>query len=130
MRITIFGAAGSVGSRVVAEALSRGHDVTAVVRRESHASSIPVGTKVRFGDASSVEQVTAFSTGEDVVISATRPSMGREQDLVATARALLTGVARSGTRLILVGGAATLTVPKSGRLVVDDSQYLPAAARD
>ncbi|WP_373299811.1 NAD(P)H-binding protein [Streptomyces xantholiticus] len=32
MRITVFGAAGNVGRRTVAEALSRGHDVTAVVR--------------------------------------------------------------------------------------------------
>ena len=30
MRITVFGAAGNVGSRVVAEALHRGHEVTGV----------------------------------------------------------------------------------------------------
>ncbi|GLW07187.1 hypothetical protein Misp01_23170 [Microtetraspora sp. NBRC 13810] len=33
MRITVFGAAGNVGRRVVAEASSRGHRVTAVTRR-------------------------------------------------------------------------------------------------
>ena len=32
MRIIVFGAAGNIGSRIVAEALSRHHDVTAVVR--------------------------------------------------------------------------------------------------
>ncbi|WP_432279665.1 NmrA family NAD(P)-binding protein [Nocardia brasiliensis] len=32
MRITVFGATGDVGSRVVAEALTRGHEVLAVVR--------------------------------------------------------------------------------------------------
>lgn len=32
MRITVFGAAGHAGSRALAEALARGHQVTAVVR--------------------------------------------------------------------------------------------------
>ena len=32
MKITILGATGNAGSRVVAEAMSRGHEVTAVVR--------------------------------------------------------------------------------------------------
>jgi putative NADH-flavin reductase len=32
MRIAVFGAAGNTGSRIVAEALGRGHQVTAVVR--------------------------------------------------------------------------------------------------
>ena len=32
MRITVLGSTGNVGRRVVAEALSRGHEVTAVVR--------------------------------------------------------------------------------------------------
>ena len=32
MRIVVFGAGGRVGSRTVAEALARGHEVTAVVR--------------------------------------------------------------------------------------------------
>ncbi len=30
MKVTVFGATGDVGRRVVTEALSRGHDVTAV----------------------------------------------------------------------------------------------------
>ena len=43
MRITVFGAAGSVGSRVVAEALSRGHEVTAVVRNSTRFGELPDG---------------------------------------------------------------------------------------
>ena len=35
MRITVFGVAGGVGARVVAETLSRGHEVTAVVRNRA-----------------------------------------------------------------------------------------------
>jgi putative NADH-flavin reductase len=32
MKIAIFGAGGRIGSRIVNEALNRGHDVTAIVR--------------------------------------------------------------------------------------------------
>lgn len=45
-------------------------------------------------------------------------------------RALLDGIARSGARLLVVGGAATLIVPGgNGAIVLDDIRYLPAAAR-
>jgi carboxymethylenebutenolidase len=130
MRITVFGAAGSIGSRIVTEALSRGHEVTAVVRSEARISSLPPGAQGRIGDASSADQVAALSAGQDLVISATRPPPGKEQDLVTVAKALLAGVARSGVRLLLVGGAANLKVPDTGGLVVDDPRYCPAFVRD
>src|SRR5688572_30315442 len=100
MRITVFGAVGSVGSRIVAEALSRGHEVTAVVRNEARLPSLPAGARGRIGDATSVDQVAALSAGQDLVISATRPAAGNAQDLVTMAKALLAGVTRSGARLL------------------------------
>jgi carboxymethylenebutenolidase len=130
MRITVFGAVGSVGSHVVAEALSRGHEVTAVVRRPAQLSSLPAAARGRVGDATRVDQVAALSAGQDLVISATRPPPPHEQDLVAAAKALLAGVTQSGVRLLLVGGAASLKVPGTGCLVVDDPRYVPPAVRD
>ncbi|WP_329247217.1 NAD(P)H-binding protein [Actinoallomurus sp. NBC_01490] len=124
MRITVFGAAGGVGSRVVAEALDRGHEVTAVVRRSGHRHD---GARVRTGDAADAGEVARLSTGQDVVIAATRPAPGREHELAATAEALLTGVARTdpAARLLIVGGAATLTVPGTGGFVVDAPDFPP-----
>jgi putative NADH-flavin reductase len=64
------------------------------------------------------------------VISATRPAPGSEKDLVAAARSLLAGLARTNVRLLLVGGAATLTVPGAGgRTVIDDPSF-PTAWQD
>lgn len=129
MRITVFGAAGNVGSRVVAEALSRGHDVTAVVRDPSRFGELPNAARARAGDAGKVEDVAALSAGEDVVISATRPAPGNERALVTNMEALLAGVARTGVRLLVVGGAGSLTVPASGgATVLDDPRYRPPAA--
>ncbi|AKU94594.1 Dienelactone hydrolase [Labilithrix luteola] len=126
----MFGAAGSVGSRIVGEALLRGHEVTAVVRDESRLSSLPAGARGRIGDATSVDQVAALSAGQDLVISATRPAPGNEQQLVTMAKSLLAGVTRSGVRLLLVGGAASLKVPDTGGLLVDDARYVPDFVRD
>lgn len=128
MRIAVFGAGGAVGGKVVAEALARGHEVTAVVRDPLRAKEISQATVVA-GDATRVTDTARLTEGHDVVIGATRPPDGRERELVTTTRALLDGAARTGVRLLLVGGAATLTTP-NGNTVLDDPAYLPAAARE
>lgn len=123
MRITVFGAGGNVGSRVVTEALARGHHVTAVVRDPARGYTLPGAVELRAGDAAAVADVAELSAGQDVVISATRPAPGREPELVATTEALLAGVARTGVRLLLVGGAAGLTVPGTGATLIDQPDF-------
>ncbi|MEV6770986.1 NAD(P)H-binding protein [Nocardia sp. NPDC051030] len=132
MRITVFGASGGVGSRVVEEALSRGHQVVAVSRHADRLRGLPAAVEVRTGDVSDPHQVTSLSEGSDVVISTTRPDLGREDDLVAAAEALLKGLANKGTRLLVVGGAGSLTVPGTGKTVIEQpdfpADWIPIAA--
>jgi len=130
MKITILGATGNAGSRVVTEALSRGHEVTAVVRNPTSTNNLPSGIRVITGDASNIEDVTKFSTGQDVVISAIRPASGLESDVIPTTRTLMDGLSKTGVRLLVVGGASTLMVPGTGgKTVIEDSNYLPVTAR-
>ena len=130
MRITVFGAAGNVGSRVVAEALSRGHEVTAVVRDPGRFHEVHAEANARAGDAGNVEDVAELSAGQDVVISATRPASGSESEFVTTTKALMDGLDRTGVRLLVVGGAASLTVPDTGgTILLDDPKFLPASSR-
>lgn len=129
MRITVFGAAGNVGRRVVAEALSRGHHVTAVVRDPARFPELPPGADARVGDAANADDVAELSTGQDVVIGATRPPAGSEGELVTATRGLLAGLARTGVRLLVVGGAAGLTVPGSGGATVVEDPGFPASLR-
>lgn len=130
MNITVIGAAGSVGRRVVAEALARDHRVRAVVRSLSRATEVPAGAEVLVGDAGRSEDVARLSAGQDVVVSAIRPALGHEGDLVAMAQAVLSGAARSSVRLLLVGGAGSLTVPGTGgTLVIDDPRHLDGRFR-
>ena len=130
MKITILGSTGNAGSRVVAEAQSRGHEVTAVVRNSSVTNNLPTGVKILTGDAANVGDVKKVSAGQDVVISAIRPASGHESDITSTTRSLMDGLAQTGVRLLVVGGAATLRVPgNDGKTVLEDSNYLPVSAR-
>ncbi|MGI5339029.1 NAD(P)-dependent oxidoreductase [Streptomyces sp. CA-181903] len=130
MRITIFGAAGNAGSTIAAEALARGHQVTAVVRDAARFDRLPTAAAHRTGDAADPGDVARLAAGQDVVVSAVRPAPGREHDLLTATKALLTGVAGTGARLLVVGGAGSLTVPGGdGRTVLDDPAWVPAAWR-
>jgi putative NADH-flavin reductase len=131
MKITVFGAAGSAGSRIVTEALSRGHMVTAVVRKQTRFDQLPNQAEKRQGDASQIEDVISLSKGQDLVIAATRPPEGQEKELVAISQSLLAGLTQTGVRLIVMGGAGSLMVAdKTDTLVVDDARYVSPAWRD
>ncbi|OOE73544.1 hypothetical protein BZG22_10540 [Salinivibrio sp. IB870] len=57
MNIIVFGATGDIGSRIVAEALQRGHKVTAVTRNEAAFAKLPDGVTpvaVNLNDADKV----------------------------------------------------------------------------
>jgi putative NADH-flavin reductase len=130
MQITVFGATGNVGRRVVGEALSRGHEVTAVVRDPSRFAELPAAAIARAGDAVIIDDVVRLSDGQDVVINATRSATSNLCDVAVMTRTLLDGAARTGARLLLVGGAANLTIPGAdGRTVIDDPKFLAPELR-
>lgn len=132
MRITIFGATGAVGSRVTLEALSRGHEVTAVGRNRQRLEALALNlstARVRRGDAADPGDVARLSYGQDLVISATRPVAGEEGELAIAAKGLVSGLAGTGVRLLIVGGAASLTLPGSAGTTVVDGPGFPAELR-
>jgi putative NADH-flavin reductase len=124
MRIIVFGANGRVGSRVVAEALERGHDVTAVVRDPENHSLQGDGATVVRGDATEPASVAELAAGHDLAISAVGPgSSGDLEAVPAAARALLEGLSRAGVpRLIAVGGGGTLEASPGVR-VLDTPEF-------
>ncbi|MGW4079038.1 NAD(P)-dependent oxidoreductase [Streptomyces asiaticus] len=129
MKIAVVGAAGMVGSRVVDEAVSRGHDLVAVFRKEP-AVAPPDGVIAVHGDANDPGRMSRLFAGADAVVAATRPAPGQEDTAVRTTEALLTAAKTAGTRILVVGGAAPLRDPgHPGRLVLDSPEYVPAPFR-
>jgi putative NADH-flavin reductase len=130
VQITVIGATGMVGSRVVAEATARGHVVTAAVRDAARAVALPPDVRIRTCDATDVADVARLAAGQDVVVAATRPAAGREDELVTQTTALLAAIAGTGARLLVVGGAGSLAVPGSGgRLVAEDPDLVASEYR-
>jgi putative NADH-flavin reductase len=124
MNIVLFGATGMIGSRLLNEFLSRGHQVTAVVR-DASAIEPHENVTVTAGDIFDPTSVADISRGADVVVSAYGPGPSKPDFLQAATRSLLRGVEASGVkRLIMVGGAGGLEVAPGLRLV-DTPDFLP-----
>lgn len=128
MKIIVLGARGDVGSRVVAEAVSRGHEVSAVVRDPAHLPSLPPSVRGIVADASDADQLARIMAGYDLAVSALRPPEGREDELVPLTHSVLAGAARAGIRVLVVGGAASLKLPEmNGTTVLTAPGFLPAS---
>ncbi len=115
MRIVVYGGGGTIGSRVVTEALARDHAVSVVTRRA--VDRLPAGAVARIGDAADGDDVAKVASEYDVVVSAIGPSRtgGRVEVFLDALRTLAANV---GTRrLVVVGGAGSLRVAPGLRLV-------------
>jgi len=130
MKITVLGVAGNVGRRIVNEALSRGHEVTAVVRSFNRTRALPPAAIEKIGNATKIEDIVRLSAGQDLVINATRSATSNVEEVVNVTKAIMEGLASTGVRLLIVGGAASLTVPGgNGKKVIDAPQFLAPSLR-
>ena len=117
MKFTLYGASGMIGSRILTEALRRGHTVTGVVRNPDALAPQP-GLTVVTGDVTNPASVAATAAGSDVAISAYSPGSGPQEALSAASHALLDGLATAKVpRVIVVGGAGGLEVAPGKRLM-------------
>ena len=120
MKIALIGATGNVGSKILAEALQRRHQVTAIVTDLAKLMARDNLTIIA-ADATDADALAPAVAGHDAVISAFNPS--RDPDGSGT-RAIVAGVKRAGVkRLLVVGGAGSLLLP-SGERVIDQPDFL------
>jgi putative NADH-flavin reductase len=124
--ILLVGASGMIGSRILSEAASRGHHVTAAAR---HPEKITSGANIKAVklDATDAAALTALAEKADVIVMATSPrSTG---DPIKEAKALgdagIAAARATGKRLFIIGGAASLNTA-DGKAVMDT---LPPAYR-
>jgi uncharacterized protein len=125
MKIALFGASGMIGSRILSEALRRGHEIVAIAR---HPEAVPPARGVSrvAGDATDAASVAATAIGTDVAVSAYGPQSGPQDGLSRNARALIEGLPRANVpRVIVVGGAGSLEVAPGKRLM-DAADFPPA----
>jgi len=126
MKIALIGASGRVGSCVLNETLSRGHQVTAIVRHPEGISINNPGLTIVRGDVLK-DKVEDLVQGYDAVISSYNPGLENpdiNNQRIEGARRIIAGVKKSGVkRLRVVGGAGSLEVSPGVQLI--DTMKLP-----
>ncbi|MFD5014729.1 NAD(P)-dependent oxidoreductase [Streptomyces chartreusis] len=149
MTIAVLGATGMVGSRVIAEAVARGHRVLALSRKPGDGDPNVTPVAVDVGDPEAVREALAgtIATGTvargvtapgttapgttpphppDAVILSVRTFPADREFLVGATRTVLDAAARLGTRVLVVGGAGALRSPGDPDLpVADNRAYVP-----
>jgi uncharacterized protein len=129
MNVVLYGATGRSGIRILAELLSRKHNVTAVARNPV---GLPAGVKAVKDDLGDVNKITSIIAGSDAVVSAYAPPPDDTDQLLGVTERQIEAVRKAGKniRLIVVGGAGSLevapgvTVLKSGHL---PAEWVPIA---
>ncbi|HEY3684879.1 MAG TPA: NAD(P)-dependent oxidoreductase [Streptosporangiaceae bacterium] len=130
-KIAVFGASGRIGSRVVREALNRGHQVTAVVREPAALADRPDDLRVITGTVFGPAAVAEAVAGQDAVVLAVggAGASGDKDMYVRAGNALVDAVRGRGDppRIIVVGGAGSLEAAPGVRLL--DTDGFPDAYR-
>ena len=137
-KLVVFGASGMIGSRVLTEALERGHHVVAVVRDPAKLArndaqlndAQPTGANlsdpnltVESGDVTDPAIVTRVARDADAVIACvSRRGPGLDQTAAyrQVGESLIDGLRELGTAappLVITGGAGSLEVAPGQRLV-------------
>jgi putative NADH-flavin reductase len=126
MKVALVGANGKIGSRILEEALSRGHEVTGIARNPSAYSHKNL-TWVK-GDALNTDELAGILKGHDAIISAFGIDWSKPETFhlfSAVAQSVISAAKKAGVkRLINVGGAGSLEVAPGVQLV--DTPNFPA----
>jgi putative NADH-flavin reductase len=116
MKVAVIGATGNIGSKIIVELLTRGHDVTGITR---HPEQLQPNVKfiARRGDVNDEAGLAELLGGHDAVISAVKFQL---MEPIILIRAVKKAVVK---RLLIVGGAGSLDVTPGVQLV--DSANFP-----
>ena len=129
--IAIFGGTGYAGGAIAGEAVRRGHRVISVTRSGAPAGRPGEGTRpgargvdFRQGNVHDATLADRVAAEADVVVVSIRyaPDSGGAR-LITAFPALTTACAAHGTRLGVVGGAASLLVSEGGPRLIDTPEF-------
>lgn len=117
MQLLLYGATGTIGQRILIEAVDRGHAVTAAARDPDLIQEMP-GVTLRQGDVLDADSVASMAQGHAAVVSAVGPGHADDPNfLIEAARSLLAAVESCGARLVVLGGSCSPDVEPGVQLV-------------
>ncbi|MEE8869361.1 MAG: NAD(P)H-binding protein [Acidipropionibacterium acidipropionici] len=119
MNITVIGATGMVGSKVVAEAVRRGHQVTAVTRSGKNVEGAVSSVAADLTDTATVVGLINSSDATVIAVPTDRTG-GSPQPVIDAHKAII--AAAPTKRIFVVGGAGSLIV---GGIQLKDTPDFP-----
>ena len=121
MKIALIGATGFVGSAILKEALSRDHQVTAILRHPEKLKLQNKNLSVVQGDVMDSEKLTGLLNGNDIVVSAYNAGWNNPNiynDFLKGSQSIQEAAKKSGIkRLIVMGGAGSLFIKPGVQLI-------------
>ena len=103
MKLVVFGATGSVGRKVIEDALTQGHEVTALARDPAALSAYDGRITVQRGDILDAQAVVRAVDGQDAVVCALgRPLLDRSGLREAGTRKIVRAMQSAGVRRLVV----------------------------
>jgi len=120
MKIAVIGAHGKAGNLIAKEAIKRGHDVTAIVRKK-HNDNFENVIEKDLMDLNK-EDLAGFDAVANAVSAWTEDTFFIHTDGISHLAQLLEG---TDTKLLMVGGAGTLYINKEHSLQLMDKPDFP-----
>jgi uncharacterized protein len=127
MKIGIIGATGKAGRALCAEAITRAHEVTAIVRNPDRAARL-LGPDVPVLTRDAFDLTGDDLSGFDVIIDAFSTAPAQAYQHLDLATRLVSLLRETQTpRLVVIVGAGSLTTGADHHLLVEDLRRLPGA---
>ena len=114
LKIAVIGGGGTIGQRIVREALDRGHRVTVIARDPARVTVSHERLSIVQGNVLDAARVAELAAGQGVVVSAVGSARAKDPDPTLyrkAAESLVDALRKLGPkapRLIVVGGAGSL----------------------
>lgn len=124
MKIGIIGATGKQGHTTLKEAISRGLDVTAIIRNKHKLTE-----EVPYIEKDLFDLTTTDLAPFDVIVDAFNAPLGQEILHQTSLDHLITILANTKSKLIVVGGASSLFIDSKKTMVLGDTPGFPESAK-
>lgn len=118
MKLTIFGATGGVGRRLVDQAVAAGHDVTAVARDPAKlpAGVRPIRADLASPDVTALERAVAGSAAVLTALGARSPADAEHRIVSRGTRAIVEAMRAAGVRrVVAISASPVATLPSPRR---------------
>jgi putative NADH-flavin reductase len=127
MKIALIGATGFVGSKILEELLTRGHQVTAIIRNPEKLTFKHPLLSLAKADVFNDQELSTALKGHDVVVSAFNPGWSNPniyKEFLEGSKAIQFATKKAAVkRFIIIGGAGSLFVAPGVRVI--DTPHFP-----